>query len=93
MKISDLLVPGWEEIPMEQEYVEWTRETIQSVKIGGVWMVPRTGIMLTRVSKKKLQFVEPMAHPDIDPLDQKAEMLGIYAHAIAAGFEFEEEIK
>lgn len=91
-KVSDLFVPGWEDIPVSKEDVEWTRRTIENVKIGGVWMVPRTAVMLNRVSETKLRFVKPMAHKDIDELDQQGEMLAIYAHAIEAGFEFEEDI-
>tara|TARA_Y100001963_G_scaffold129637_1_gene185075 strand:+ start:2438 stop:2743 length:306 start_codon:yes stop_codon:yes gene_type:complete len=95
MKLSEVLAkfePGWADIKLEAADVKWTKDTLTACKIGGVWMVPRSGVSVVRVGEFKLRFEPPLAHEEYDPAAQEGEMVAIYAHARAAGFEFEDEI-
>ena len=94
MKLSEVLAKygEWESIKLEAADVKWTKDTLMLLNIPGVWMVPRSGISIVRVSEFKLRFEPPLAHEEYDPKEQEGEMVAIYAHARAAGFEFEDEI-
>lgn len=45
-----------------QSYVEWSRQHFRSMKIGGVWAVPRSGLVFTRTGETTLALTEVMPH-------------------------------
>lgn len=36
---------------LNPEFVEWTKTTIDMMKIGGCWMIPRSGVVVIRTGE------------------------------------------
>lgn len=46
--------------------IEWTKNAVHTITIGGVWMIPRSGITFTRTDENTLALTDRMPHmPDM----------------------------
>ena len=73
-------------------YVEWSRRQFQMLKIGGIWGVPRSGLVFTRTGEKTLALTEVMPHNPSMPVTprelfeaQAADFQAIQGYMKAAG--------
>lgn len=79
-------------IGSDLSWVEWSRQQFHMLKIGGVWGVPRSGLVFTRTGDKHLALTGVMPHDPamgITPrqlFDQQAEEFqGIQRYMKLAG--------
>jgi hypothetical protein len=49
---------------LNAEHVEWCRLLFRGLKIGGVWGVPRSGLIFTRAGEDELTLTERMPYMD-----------------------------
>jgi hypothetical protein len=49
-------------------YVEWSRRQFHMLTIGGVWGVPRSGLVFTRTGETTLALTEVMPHDPSMPI-------------------------
>jgi hypothetical protein len=62
----------------EASHIEWSRSLFHGLRVGGVWGVPRSGLIFTRVGENVLALTDVMPHtPDMpgtprDLFDQQA---------------------
>jgi hypothetical protein len=62
--------------PPTQEHIDWTRRQLSLVKIGGVWIIPRSMTIVTRETGDSVSILGPESAPGS----------ALVAHIEAAGF-------
>lgn len=67
---------------MQKEHVKWSRSLFDSLNDGGIWLVPRSGLVYRRLGNE-LHLVERLA--DFDESEQESDVAEIAAHFGAAG--------
>lgn len=77
---------------MKREHIEWSRQHFELLKIGGIWGVPRSGLMFMRTGENELTLTGRMPYDKAMPItkdqlkeQQQNDYEGIYAHFTAAG--------
>ena len=68
---------------LDSSHIQWTRATVNSLKVGGVWAVPRSGALVSRTGEAEVEIAVP---PDAGA-DQVDDAILIARHCTAAGFE------
>jgi hypothetical protein len=57
---------------VESGYAEWSRRMFLSLRIGGVWGVPRSGLIFTRTGETTLALTDVMPYEDGMPISRPA---------------------
>jgi len=52
----------------DEQWVEWSRSMFNALRIGGVWGVPRSGLVFTRTGETRLALTEVMPHDPAMPI-------------------------
>lgn len=52
----------------DRGYAEWSLNMFRSLRIGGVWGVPRSGLVFTRTGPHTLALTEAMPHDPAMPI-------------------------
>jgi hypothetical protein len=70
----------------EDAHVAWTKNLLGSLSVGGVWGIPRSGVLVTKSEDKAITIQLPKVYSDEtrDMLD--AEVASVTEHAEAAGY-------
>lgn len=78
-------------IPLNPAHVEWSRQMFRTLREGGKWGVPRSGIIFTKRGDR-LEATDAMPHDPAMPISptrlrrqQRHEFLSIKKHFEAAG--------
>lgn len=78
---------------LKQSDIDWTKRQIEMLIIGGIWGVPRSGLMIQRTGQNEVQLTAALPHQegmDITPEQLKAFQQDdwnlIRQHIEAAGF-------
>ena len=45
--------------PLDPDYIRWTRNTINSLDIGGAWIIPRSITIVTREAETQVSIMGP----------------------------------
>lgn len=52
----------------DEQWIEWSRNVFSALRVGGVWGVPRSGLVFTRTGEKTLALTEVMPHDPAMPV-------------------------
>lgn len=52
----------------DEQWVEWSRRMFAALRVGGVWGVPRSGLIFTRTGEKTLALTSVMPHDRAMPV-------------------------
>src|SRR5262245_60600689 len=76
----------------DQPFVEWSRRPFNMLKIGGIWGIPRSGLVFTRAGESSLALTHVMPHDPamkITPAQlheqQASDFFAIQGYMVAAG--------
>lgn len=50
--------------PLEAEHVQWVRDHLSLIAIGGCWIIPRTTTIVTRETETTVSIMGPESDPD-----------------------------
>lgn len=86
---------GDDRIEVADDVIEWCRSMFYSLKVGGVWGVPRSGLVFTRTADNVLTLTEQLERTDhMSGSDrllwreyQQADYIDIAEHFRASGIE------
>lgn len=83
---------------LRPEHIAWTRSTFGLVAVGGVWVIPRSGIMIRKLDPTRGCCFMCMPHDASMPCSadelraiQDKDLEQIIAHAAAAGITIEDQ--
>jgi hypothetical protein len=81
-------------VSLDPAHIAWSREHFRIMAIGGIWGVPRSGLVFTKTDDKSLKLTERMPYFDEMPMSeeefvayQDGDFQAIAEHFRAAGIE------
>ena len=67
--------------PLNQNFVQWTRNAIGMMKIGGSWGIPRSGVIVHRTGEKTVRIDRSIAYGPEELLESYLEAAGYTVEA------------
>ena len=61
--------------------IQWFKNQLNTLRVGGVWVVPRSGLIFKKTAENSLSLVNPMVLTS----EQKSDFELIRDHFVAAG--------
>lgn len=77
---------------MEQEHIEWTKNALGILKVGGTWTIPRSLVYVIKDEEKSVTIVspKPISKEHEEYLNDEIKILR--QHIEAAGYKVKEKI-